>query len=134
MSPKFYIEFKTSMIRSNLCDYGDAYTHLKRTMEVPNTASIGAPANNINKKITFKNCAPFTNCISKINNKQVDDIQDVDIVMSLYNLIEYKDIFLKTSGSLWQYYRNEPALKIIIISLILLLIIIIAFRSNLSSK
>ena len=60
------------------------------------------------KGLVFKNCAPFTNCISKINNTQVDNAKDIDIVMPMYNLIEYSDNYTKTSGSLWQYYRDEP--------------------------
>ena len=57
--------------------------------------------------IVFKNCAYFTNCISEINNTQVDNAKDIDIVMPMYNLVEYSDNFAKTSGSLWQYYRDE---------------------------
>ena len=94
------------MIRSNLCDYSDAYVHIKATI-----AAAAAPVNNTNKKLIFKNCAPFTNCISKKNNTQVDDAQDSDIVIPIHNLIEYGDIYLKTSTSLWQYYRDEPALE-----------------------
>ena len=60
------------------------------------------------KKIIFKNCAPFVNYISRINNTQVDDADDIDVVM--HNLIEYSENYLKTSGSLWQYCRDEPAL------------------------
>ena len=58
--------------------------------------------------MTFKNCTPFTNCISEINNTQVDNAKDIDIVMIVYNLIEYSDDYAKTSGSLWQYFRDEP--------------------------
>ena len=58
----------------------------------------------------FKSCAPFTNCISKIKNTQVDDAQDTDIVIPMYNLIEYGDAYSKASGSSWQYYRNEPTI------------------------
>ena len=60
------------------------------------------------KKIIFKNCAPFVNYISRINNTQVDDADDIDVVM--HNLIEYSENYLKTSGSLWQYCRDESAL------------------------
>ena len=60
------------------------------------------------KDVIFKNCAPFTNCISEINNTQVDNAKDIDIVIPMYNLIEYSDNYAKTSGSLWQYYRDEP--------------------------
>ena len=54
------------------------------------------------KRVTFKNCAPFTECISRINNTELDNAQDIDIVMSMYNLIEYSDNYSKTSGNLWQ--------------------------------
>ena len=58
----------------------------------------------------FKNCALFTDCISEINNIQVYNAKDVALVMSMYNLIKYSDNYSKTSGSLWQFYRDEPAL------------------------
>ena len=87
-----------------------AYIHVKGSIEVPNTAAAGASVNNTNKKETFKNCAPFTNCIIEINNRQVDGGQDIDLVMPMYNLIEYSDVYSKISGSLWQYYRDEPTL------------------------
>ena len=54
-----------------------------------------------NKKVIFKNCAPFTNCVSEINNAQIDNARDIDIKMPLYNLIEYSNNFSKTPGSLW---------------------------------
>ena len=57
------------------------------------------------KGVAFKNRAPFTNCISEINNTQIDHCKDIDIVMPLYNLLEYSDNYAKTSGTLWQYYR-----------------------------
>ena len=63
-SPDKQIKFKTAMLRSRLCDYSDAYILVKGNITVNNTAAEGAAANNINKKVTFKNCAPFTNCIS----------------------------------------------------------------------
>ena len=62
------------------------------------------------EKAIFKNCTPFINCISKTNNTQIDDAQDVDIVMPMCNLIAYSDIYSKTSGSLWQYYTYESTL------------------------
>ena len=60
------------------------------------------------KGVAFKNCAPFTNCINEINNTQVDNAKGIDIVMPMYNLIEYSNNYAKTSGSLWQYFRDEP--------------------------
>ena len=105
------INFKTSMLRSSLCDYSDAYILVKGNITVNNTAADGAAANNTNKKVIFKNCAPFTNCISKINNTQIDNAEYIDIVMPMYNLIEYSDNYSKTSGRLWQYCKDIPAVN-----------------------
>ena len=80
------------MIRSNSCDYSDASIHVKLTVIVSNAAPAAATVDNTNKIVIFKNCASFTNCIGEINNKQVDDAQGIDIVMSMYNLIEYSDV------------------------------------------
>ena len=98
------------MIRSNLCEYSDTYILVKGAITVPNTAAAGAAVNNTNRKVIFKNCAPFTDCITEINNTQVDDAQQIDIIMPRYNLVEYSDAYSKTSVSLWQYYRGELAL------------------------
>ena len=103
------IKFKTTMLKSSLCDYNDAYILVKGTISVNNTAATGVVAKNINKEVIFKNCAPFTNCISEINNTQMDNAKDIDIVMPLYNLIEYSDNYAKTTGSLWQYCKDIPA-------------------------
>ena len=102
------IKFKTTMLKSSLCDYSNAYIIVKGTITVNNTAADGAAANNINKKVIFKNCTPVTNWISEINNTQVDNAKDIDIVMPMYNLIEYSDNYAKTSGSLWQYCKDIP--------------------------
>ena len=75
------------MLRSSLCDYSDAYILIKGNISVNNTAAESAAANNINKKVIFKNRAPFTDCISKTNNTEVDNAKDIDIVMPMYNLI-----------------------------------------------
>ena len=106
------IKFKTTMLKSSLCDYSDAYILVKGTITVNNTAAADANANNTNRKVIFKNCAPFTNCISEINNTQIDNAKDIDIVMPMYNLIEYSDTYAKTSGSLWQYCKDIPAVDI----------------------
>ena len=105
------IKFKTTMLKSSLCDYSDAYILVKGTISVNNTAAQGAAENNTNKKVIFKNCAQFTNCISEINNTQIDNAKDIDIVMSMYNLIEYSDNYEKTTESLWQYCKDIPALN-----------------------
>ena len=97
------------MLKSSLCDYSDAYILVKGTITVNNTAAADADANNNNKKVIFKNCAPFTNCIREINNTQVENAKDIDIGMSMYNLIEYSDNYSKTSGSLSQCCKEIPA-------------------------
>ena len=99
------------MLKSSLCDYSDAYILVKGTISVTNTAAAGVAAINTNKKEIFKNCAPFTNCISEINNTQIDNAKDIDIVMPMYNLIEYSVNYAKTTGSLWQYCKDIPALN-----------------------
>ena len=105
------IKFKTSMLRSSLCDYSDAYILVKGNITVNNTAAEGAAATNTNKKVIFKNCVSFTYCVSKTNNTQIDDAEYIDIVMPMYNLIEYSYNYSKTSGSLWQYCEEIPALN-----------------------
>ena len=74
-----------------------------------NIAAAGAAANNVDIKVIFKNCAPFTCCISRINNTRVDDAQFIDVVMPMYKLIEYSNNYSKTFGILWQYCRDVPA-------------------------
>ena len=105
------IEFKTSMLKSGLCYYIDTHILLEGTITVPNTAGAGQPANHNGRKIVFKNCAPFTGCISEINNTKIDNKKNIDVVMMMYNLIEYNDNYSKISGSLWQYYRDEQSLN-----------------------
>ena len=104
------IKFKTTMLRSNLCDYADAYILVKGTITITGAGDDAAArrADERNKGVIFKNCAPFTKCISRINNTDIDNAHDIDIVMPMYNLIEYSDNYSKTSGSLWQYYKDDP--------------------------
>ena len=100
--PSKQIRFKTSMLRSDLCDFSDAYIVVKGTITVTN------PDNNVyDKKLAFKNNAPFLSCISKINNTFIDNAEDLDVVMPMYNLLEYSKNYSKTTGSLWNYYRDE---------------------------
>ena len=99
------------MLRSSLCDYSDAYILVKGNKTVNNTAAADADSNNANKKVMFKNCAPFTDCISQTNNTQVDNAKDIDIIMPMYNLIEYSDNYSKTFGSLWEYCKDIPAVN-----------------------
>ena len=103
------IRFKTTMLKSSLCDYGGAYILVKGTITITRAGpDAGArQAGGRNKDVVFKNCAPFTNCKSKINNTEIDNAKDIDIVIPIYNLIEYSNNYSKTSGCLWQYYKDE---------------------------
>ena len=93
------------MLRSNLCDYADAYILVKGRIAITGEEDNAAArqADERDKGVTFKNCAPFTKCISRINNTDINNAKDIDIVMPMYNLVEYSDNYSKTSGSLWQY-------------------------------
>ena len=99
------IRIKTPMLRSDLCDFSDAYIVVKGdiTLEGDNNA------NKRNKNLTFKNNAPFISCISKINGIKIDNAEDLDVVMPMYNLLEYSKNYKKTTGSLWNYYRDQPS-------------------------
>ena len=102
-NPNKEIRIKTSMLRSDLCDYSDAYIVVKGTITVTDPDNAKR-----NKSVAFKNNAPFINCISKINGVQIDNAEDLDVVMPMYNLLEYSKNYRKTTGSLWSYYRDEP--------------------------
>ena len=91
------------MLRSDLCDCSDAYIVVKGTITVTGTTN----AKKGIKNLTFKNNTPFRSCISKINNTIVDNAEYLDIVMPMYNLLEYSENYSMTSGSLWNYYRAE---------------------------
>ena len=93
------IKFKTSMLKSSLCDYSDAYLLVSWTISVQNGAAADAAANNTSKMVISKNCALFTDYISEINNTQVNNIKDIDIVMLMYNLNKYSINFITTSGN-----------------------------------
>ena len=98
------------MLKSSLCDYSDAYIFVKGKITITGAgADVAARrTDERDKGVAFKNCAPFTICVSEINNTQIDNCKDIDIVMPMYNLIEYSDNYAKTSGSLWKYCRDEP--------------------------
>ena len=104
------IRFKTLMLRSDLCDYADSYILWKGRITITGAGDGAAVRleDERNKGVTFKNCAPFTKCIRRINNTDIDNAHDIDIVMPMYNLLEYSDNYSKTSGRLWQYYKDDP--------------------------
>ena len=97
------IRFKTTMLRSSFCDYADAYILVKGTLTITGARNDDATkqADERGKGLTSKTCAPFTKCISRINNTDIDTAQDIDVVIPIYNLTEYSDNYSKTSGRLW---------------------------------
>ena len=92
------IKFETESIKSSLCDYSDALILV--------TSDIAVAANN-DTDVAFKNCAPFSTCKTVINDVFVDEANHIYIAMPMYNLIEYSDNYSDTSGSLWQFKRDE---------------------------
>ena len=104
------IRFKATMLKSSLCDYSVAYILVKGKITITEAGDNAAArqVDEIDKDVGFKNCAPFISHKSDVNNIDIDYCQDIDIVMPMYNLIEYSDNYAKTFRSLWQYDRDEP--------------------------
>ena len=115
------------MLRSDLCDFNDSYVVAKGNItvtkkvftaddfEAPNNTVAHATATNTandngfgRKKLIFKNNTPFIICISRINGVKIDNAEDLDVVMLMYNLLEYSKNYRKTTDTLWNYYRDEP--------------------------
>ena len=92
-------KFETKVIKPFFCDYSDAY--------ILETGDIAAAGGDKDTKVAFKNCAPFTRCITQINDEPVETAENLDIKMSMYNLLEYYDNYADSPGSLWQFKRNE---------------------------
>ena len=97
------IKFKTSILRSSLCDYSNTYILVSGTITVTGAGADDAAKrlDERNERVIFKNSAPFIDCINEINNTQMDNAKHVNVVMSMYNLIAYNNNFSETSGSLW---------------------------------
>ena len=97
------------MLKSILYDYSDAYIIVKGRITITGAGPDAAArqTGERDKGVVFKNCASFINCKTEVNNAEIDNAEDIDIVMPMCNLIEYSDSYVKTSGSLWQYYRDE---------------------------
>ena len=98
------IKFKTLMIKSNLDEFSGTIT-----ITGAGGNDDGKQEDERNNGVIFRNSALLTYCVCSINNIQIDNAKDIDVLMSIYNLTEYSDNYLKTSGSLWQYYRDEPS-------------------------
>ena len=93
------VKFESKVIKSSLCDCQDTYILV--------TGNITVTGSDANTRVAFKNCASFTKCITHINDEYVDNADNLDIIMPMYNLIEYSDNYSDTSGSLWQFKRDE---------------------------
>ena len=93
------------MLKYGLCYHSDAYILVKGKTKITGARAdaAGRQADERNKDVSFKNCAPFTACKNNIDNVKVDNCQDIDVIMPMYNLIEYSDIYAKASGSFWQF-------------------------------
>ena len=93
------MKFKTTLLKSSLCDYSDGYILVKGKITITGAGddAVARQADERDKGVAFKTCAPFTNCISEINNTEIDNGEDIDILMTLYNLSEYSDNYAKTS-------------------------------------
>ena len=92
------VKFETKVIKPNLCDYSDAYILVTGDIKV---AAVAADTN-----VAFKNCAPFTICVTHINDEHVETAENLDIIMPMYNLIDYSDNYADCSGSLYQFKRD----------------------------
>ena len=92
------IKFETKVIKPNLCDYSDAYILVTGNIQ-------NKPANSA---VAFKNCAPFGTCDVTINDEHIEKAEDLDTVMPMYNLLEYSDNYQNSTGSLYQFKRDEP--------------------------
>ena len=93
------VKFETKVIKSSLCDYSDAYIFV--------TGDITAAGGDANTRVAFKNCGPFTKCITHVKDEHIDGADNLDIIMPMYNLIEYSNNYSNTSGSLWQFKRDK---------------------------
>ena len=102
--PSKQIRFETSMLRWDLCDFSDAYIVVKGTITVAGVSNYSCRKN---RPLAFKSNAPFIGCISNINNTLINNVEDLDVVMPVYNMIEYIKTYRNTTGSLWNYYRDE---------------------------
>ena len=97
------IKFETKGIKPSLCDYSDAYILVIRDIKVTNIAA--------DTNVAFKNCAPFTRCVTHINDEHIETSENLDIIMPIYNLIEYSDNYSDSSGSLYQFKRDESPMN-----------------------
>ena len=103
------IKFKTSVLKSSLCDYSHAYILANGTITIKAEGDNNAAkrVDERNKGVIFKNCVSLTDCLNEINKTLIENAKDMDVVMPIYNLIEYNNNYYKTSWSLWQYYRDK---------------------------
>ena len=97
------IKFETKAIKPNLCYFSDAYILVTGDIKIEDIAA--------DTNVALKNCAPFTRCITHINDEHVETAENLDIIMPMYNLIEYSDNYADSSGSLYQFKRDESPMN-----------------------
>ena len=102
------IKFETKVIKPNLCDYSDAYILVSGNIKNKTD----------NASVAFKNCAPFTKCITHINDEHLETTGNLDIIMPMYNLLEYSDNYEESSGSLYQFKRDEPQIMVMFLKVL----------------
>ena len=109
------MKFKNSMLKSSLYDYSDAYILVSGTITVVGggVGNAARATDRNNKQAILKNFAPFTDCITEINNTQVSSAKDLHVVILMYNLIKYGNNYSKIPGRSWQYCYTEPNIPII---------------------
>ena len=98
------------MLRSSLCDYSNVHIPVSGTITITVAGNDDAARrlDERNKVVIFKNFSPFTDCVCEISNTQLENERYIDVVMPMYNLIQYSDDYSKTSGGFWQYYQDDP--------------------------
>ena len=105
------IIYNAEFLKFSLCDYKDAYILVRSDMTVTT-----APET----QVSFRNCAPFTKCITKVDRKTINDAEDLDLVMPMYNRIEYSSNYSETTGSLWFYFKDEATNLVQMLQMILI--------------
>ena len=97
------IKYDTKVFKSNLCDYSDSYILVSGNIKFADVAA--------NTNVVFKNCAPFIRCVTHINDEHVETAENLDVIIPMYNLIEYSDNYADSSGSLYQFKRDESLMN-----------------------
>ena len=123
------IKFKTSLLKSSLCDHSDEYIIVKGSISIATQA--GDNPNNGDKEVVFINCVPFTDCISEINYTQIDNSKNIDVAILIYNLIEHNDITQNHQEVYGNTINtNQLPLMLALLLIIMLLITVLCLNFN----